>query len=379
LGGKHERITNQWEGSVLATFDVTCADCHGGDPGADDITTAKSPEAGYIGVPDRTAIPSLCGSCHADPERMLPYGLPIDQLREYEQSTHGQLLAQGDENVPTCFDCHGGHAAQAVNDPRSSVYPTNLQATCARCHADKERMAPYGLLTNQYELYQNSVHGIALLGEQNLEAPTCATCHSSHGAALPGYTETVDVCGQCHSQEEKYYLIGGHRRGRQEGSEAPRCITCHGRYDVQPATTELFLSDEPRHCGSCHASGSLEGVAVDAMYQTLVRAEQAFDTAEEAVAEARAAELSLDTLEPQLEEAQTRLTEAAAAQHELQLETVEEKAAEVESISAEIQEAVEMASAKRNLDSWVPPGIIAVVLGLGGLIANLVRRRAETR
>jgi hypothetical protein len=115
------------------------------------------------------------------------------------------------------------------------------------------------------------------------------------------------------------------------------------------------------------------------MYQTLVRTEQAFDAAEEAMAEARAAELSLDTLEPQLEDAQTRLTEAAAAQHELQLETIEEKAAEVESISAEIQEAVEMASAKRNLEGWVPPGIIAVVLGLGGLIANLVRRRAETR
>jgi predicted CXXCH cytochrome family protein len=251
---------------------------------------AKSPETGYIGVPDKKTIPALCASCHADPERMLPYGLPIDQLREYEQSVHGQLLAQGDENVATCFDCHGGHAAQVVSDPGSSVYPTNLQATCARCHADKERMAPYGILTNQYELYQNSVHGIALLREQNLEAPTCATCHSDHGATLPGYTQVTDLCGQCHSQEEKYYIIGGHRRGRQDDSEAPRCITCHGRYDVQPASTELFVGDEPRHCGSCHASGSLERAAIDAMYQTLVRAEQAIDAAEEAMAEARAAE-----------------------------------------------------------------------------------------
>ncbi|UCC63541.1 MAG: hypothetical protein JSV36_00315, partial [Anaerolineae bacterium] len=36
LGGKHTRVTNQWERSLYATFDVTCADCHGGDPGADD-------------------------------------------------------------------------------------------------------------------------------------------------------------------------------------------------------------------------------------------------------------------------------------------------------------------------------------------------------
>jgi hypothetical protein len=379
LGEKHADITHQWEGSYFATLGVTCADCHGGDPGADDITAAKSPETGYIGVPDRTAIPSLCGSCHADPERMRPYELPVDQLREYEESVHGQLLAQGDENAPTCFDCHGSHATQVTNDPRSSVYPTNLPATCAHCHADEERMEPYGIPTDQYELYQKSVHGVALLEEQNLEAPSCPTCHSSHGATLAGYAEVIDVCGQCHSLSEKYYLTGGHRRGRQEGSEAPRCITCHGRYDVEPASLDLFVGDEPRDCGSCHASGSLERVAIDALYQTLVGAEQALEAAEEALDEARTSGLSLDAQEARLEEARTRLAEAAAAQHELQLETIEEKATEVESISAEIQEAVETNMTRRGMESWLLPGIIAAALGLGGLIVNLVWRRAETR
>jgi hypothetical protein len=80
-----------------------------------------------------------------------------------------------------------------------------------------------------------------------------------------------------------------------------------------------------------------------------------------------------------LEEARAKLAEATAAQHELQLETIEEKTAEVESISAEIQEAVKTAMTRPDLGSWVSAGIIAGVIGLAGLIANLVRRRAETR
>ncbi len=378
LGGKHLDIANQWEESVHTPSDATCADCHGGDPGASEAVIAKSPEAGYIGTPAKDVIPSLCGSCHSSPDRMSPFELPVDQLREYqEESVHWQLVAQGDENAPTCFDCHGGHATQVVDDPSSSVYFTNLPATCAHCHSDEEIMESYGIATNQYDLYQSSVHGVALLEEKNSEAPSCPTCHNSHGATLPGYAEVIDVCGQCHSASADYYLMGGHRRGRENGHEAPRCIDCHGRYDVGPADRELFISDEPRHCGSCHAAGSLEREAVDAMYKALVRAEHYLEIAEETMNETRALELNLDDQETRLEEARTRFAEARAAQHNLQLETVEEKAAQIESINAEIQQAVKTAMDRRGLESWVQAGIVAAILGLGGLIANLFIRRSE--
>jgi len=252
-----------------------------------------------------------------------------------------------------------------------------LPATCAGCHADEALMEPYDIATNQFELYRKGVHGRALLIYGNEEAPSCSTCHSSHGAAPPGHSGLVDLCGDCHSQSEKYYLTGGHRLGRQEGSEAPRCITCHGRYDVELASVDFFVGDEPRHCGSCHESGSLERAAIDVMYQTLAGAEQAFEAAEKAVYEAQAADL--DALDLQLEEARAKLAEAAAAQHALQLETIEEKTAEVESISAEIQEAVKTATTQSSVEDWLLPGIIAGVIGLAGLIANLVRRRAEAR
>jgi multidrug resistance efflux pump len=114
------------------------------------------------------------------------------------------------------------------------------------------------------------------------------------------------------------------------------------------------------------------------MYQTLTSAEQALEVAKRAVYGASTAELDRTAMELRLEEAEAKLAEVAAAQHELQLETVEEKAAEVESISAEIQQVVETTEARRDLGSWVPAGIIAAALALGGLTANLVRRRAET-
>jgi len=376
LGGKYLDIANQWERSVHATHDITCADCHGGDPGVSEIVAAKAPETGYIGVPVRTVIPALCGSCHADPEKMHPYELPVDQLRDYEKSVHGQRLAQGDENVATCYDCHGGHAIKEVSDSTSSVYPTNLPATCAYCHADEERMKPYGIATNQYDLYKKGVHGVALLEKGNLEAPSCSTCHGSHGAALPGYAETIDVCGQCHSTSEKYYLIGGHRNGGKQGSEAPRCINCHGRYDVGSASLDLFVGDEPRHCGSCHAPGSLERKAIDKIYQTLAGASQALQTTEKALSEARARGIGLDEEEARLEEARIALAEAAAVQHAVQLETIKEKTDEVESISVEVQEAVAKAIASKERARWLPGGITVVVLALGGVVLVL-RRRAK--
>jgi len=379
LGGQHLDIVIQWQGSIHALYDVGCADCHGGDPGASEKVVAKSPQAGYIGSPPRSAIPELCGSCHADPERMRPYELPVDQLRDYKESVHGQRLAEGDENAATCYDCHGGHAVKEAIDPTSSIHPKNLPATCARCHADEERMKPYGIAVNQYELYQESVHGRALLIKGNTEAPSCPTCHTSHGAALPGYAEVIDVCGQCHSAAKKYYLTGGHRSGRERGSKAPRCITCHGRYDVQSPTLDLFLGDEPRHCGACHAPDSLERAAIEAMYQTLARAEEALQGAEQTLEKARAQGLSLEAPASRLQAARAELAEAAAAQHAVRLETIQERTDKVEAISAEVQRTVEEAIARREQTQLLPGKITAAVLVAGGIVFAILRRRARIR
>lgn len=70
------------QNDIHASRNLSCADCHGGDPTAEDAEVAMSPQRGFIGVPDPSRIPQLCGRCHASPEMMRRYSvtLPTDQL-----------------------------------------------------------------------------------------------------------------------------------------------------------------------------------------------------------------------------------------------------------------------------------------------------------
>ena len=95
----------------------------------------------------------MCGSCHADVERMRAYGLPTDQYAKYLSSVHGQRL------LPRGHPGRGLHRLswrprhQEGVRPDSPVFAPNVPALCASCHADAERMEPYGIPTDQYEIY----------------------------------------------------------------------------------------------------------------------------------------------------------------------------------------------------------------------------------
>jgi hypothetical protein len=308
----------------------------GGDPSKQDAEASMSPEAGYLGPLPKDQIPNLCGSCHTDVDLMRPFDLPTDQLDQYWQSQHGKALLEGDSNVATCFDCHDGHRVLKASDPGSEVYPANEPEMCARCHADESLMAPYEIPTNQFALYQESVHGIALLQEKDLRAPTCSTCHGAHGAAPTGFQQVANVCGQCHAATEEYYLEGAHRTGMTSDA-APRCVTCHGRYDVQPATRELFVGNQERHCGSCHPPGSAIAAQAEAMYGSLKEADEAFEHAEATIVEAREARLIVAEQEELLQKANTPLIESRALQHTVNLEEVEAKAQESLELSQQAQ------------------------------------------
>ena len=73
---------------------------------------------GFIGKPKRTAIPQFCAKCHSNPDFMRRYKPQqrVDQFELYKTSVHGKLLAEGDETVATCIDCHSVHDIRAVKD-----------------------------------------------------------------------------------------------------------------------------------------------------------------------------------------------------------------------------------------------------------------------
>jgi hypothetical protein len=370
LGGKSAEAVQDWNGSIHAQRGVVCADCHGGDAAGTDKEAAHSASANFVGKPKTVDIPALCGSCHARVELMRQYDLPTDQWTKYQQSIHGKKLAQGDTNVATCFICHDGHATKQVTDPSAKVYPLNVPALCGSCHSNVELMRPYNIATNQYELYIKSVHGIALLEKQDLRAPSCATCHGTHGAAPPGFEEVANVCGSCHTATQDYYLKSVHASNTPG---MPKCVTCHGRYDVETPSDAMFHGDGARQCGSCHTPTSPESATVQAIADNIQASAQAVDDAANAIKEAAGSALIVAPEEGKLAEAKTNLITARAAQHTLSLDAVKER---TNAATAKAQEVTRDAQ-KAIADSIFRREIMAVGLGimtLAILALWLVRR-----
>jgi hypothetical protein len=253
---------------------------------------------------------------------MRQYDIPTDQWAKYQQSVHGKKLNQGDPKVATCATCHESHATKKSDDPTAKVYPLNVPALCASCHANVEYMKGYNIPTNQFELYAKSVHGQALLVKQDSRAPSCATCHGTHGAAPPGYDEVANVCGSCHTATQDYYLKSIHASDKPG---MPKCVTCHGRYDVMTPTDNMFVGNSTRDCGSCHPASSPQANAVKSLYDNIAGSAKAMDDAEHALKRAAAAALIVAPEEAKLAEAKTNLITARAAQHSLDATLVKDR------------------------------------------------------
>ncbi len=265
-----------------------CAACHGGNSELDDPDEAMSEDAGFIGVPDRKDIPEMCGKCHADLQYMRAYNpsARTDQVDEYFTSVHGRKLLEGDENVATCADCHDVHRIRPADEPRSSIYPTNIPSTCGRCHSNPGRMKPYGIPTDQVEQYSQSVHGIALMEKHDLAAPTCNDCHGNHGAAPPGVESVAYVCGMCHASENELFQKGPKGRIFRE-LELPGCVSCHTHHSILKPTNEMISFQQGGLCLNCHDPGDklprATGVAIRSLLDTLAAS---YDEAQEKTDEA---------------------------------------------------------------------------------------------
>jgi hypothetical protein len=231
-------------------------------------------------------------------------------------------------------------------------------------------MKGYNIPTNQFELYVKSVHGQALLGKQDVRAPSCATCHGTHGAAPPGYDEVSNVCGSCHTATQQYYLQSVHAK---DLPGMPKCVTCHGRYDVMTPTDEMFVGNGTRQCGSCHPDGSTQSAAVKNLYDNIAGGAKALDDAGTALKRAAAAALIVAPEESKIAEAKTSLITARAAQHTLDAALVKGKTdqatAKAKEIVADSAKAVSDEAFRRQV-----MGIGLVIMALAILSMYIIRR-----
>jgi hypothetical protein len=83
---------------------------------------------------------------------MAKYGISTNVLQTYLDDFHGRTVDYDRKSnaaaVPeaTCYDCHGIHNVRSPQDASSTVYPTNLQHTCQKCHSDAEISFPQAWL-----------------------------------------------------------------------------------------------------------------------------------------------------------------------------------------------------------------------------------------
>lgn len=193
---------------------------------------------------------SVCANCHKD----------IAALQH--DSVHANAIAEGKLEAATCFDCHGNHAIQDPNKPRERV-----SQTCSKCHS---------AINDQYA---KSVHGAALLGEDNPDVPVCIDCHGVHNIADPTTatfrSDSPQMCGKCHADAErmaKYnistdvfntYVADFHgttvelfekQHPDQETNKAV-CYDCHGIHNIMAVSNEnsqVIKQNLLTTCQKCH-------------------------------------------------------------------------------------------------------------------------------
>lgn len=105
----------------------SCIDCHGEHR----ILGPKDPNSPVAGANVST---QTCGRCHGDERLNEKFGLPGGNVAAFESSFHGLALRSGQRRVAHCDSCHGVHDILPSSDPRSSIHPTNVAATCGKCH-----------------------------------------------------------------------------------------------------------------------------------------------------------------------------------------------------------------------------------------------------
>lgn len=264
--------TNQFEDLKSSvhfknTFDnkgpiADCITCHG----IHDIARVKNPASKVY----PTKIVALCSGCHSSADYMKNYnpGLPIDQAAKYATSIHGIKNLKGDINTAQCASCHGSHDIKNIKDPQSKVYATNIPQLCSDCHSNKSLMDKYGLPSNQFTVYKNSVHGKALLEKGDLGSPSCNGCHGNHGAVPPGVESISKVCGTCHAMNADLFEKSPHKKAF-EIKKLPECETCHGNHNIQHPEDNMIGISEGSVCISCHKAGDNGFIAADNMRKKL--------------------------------------------------------------------------------------------------------------
>jgi len=188
----------QWTRSKHALFNVTCDNCHGGDPGSnikEKAHTGVNRSSDFNSTVFYRNVPETCGKCHTQ------------ELKEFRESLHYQRL-KALKQAPTCDTCHSPHEFKVLN-------VSEFQELCSQCHNADMRVAPSDApdkavtalnnaekLKNEIKLAQDAIKQAKQQGKDMSAAQksldTAESIRDSlpilwHGFNLPHFEEVVDA------------------------------------------------------------------------------------------------------------------------------------------------------------------------------------------
>jgi cytochrome b subunit of formate dehydrogenase len=233
--------------------------------------TAKADDAGCLRCHTDVVVKSevhqaqTCVDCHTNITSVPHDALPADQKLTGNEICAGchrvaaKQLAKSVHEKRKCKNCHGPqHQIEAVSNPESPLSAVNQLKTCGKCHDEV------------VEGYVTSVHGQGLLKSGLTEAaPTCSSCHGSHGIQLRddprakiSHANAPETCGRCHQlvlkewrDESTHGELWKAGKPGPNGQEGPVCTTCHFvGHTVSDPTSALMRKRFPSECGGCHTS-----------------------------------------------------------------------------------------------------------------------------
>jgi len=238
---------DQLDHSVHSSKGIECEACH------NDISTYPHPDLQYNSKRELSLnYYQTCEKCHSA------------NYKKAQDSMHAQVAREGNTESPVCTDCHGHHDTRKPDEPRSLV-----SETCSKCHTDI------------VDTYKQSVHGAALISEDNKDVPVCTDCHGVHNIQDPRTdqfrTESPELCAHCHANKElmdKYNLSSDvysiykrswhgvdisvyKARWGTIWHDSAVCTDCHGVHDIRK-TSDPDSKVNPKNmlvtCQQCHPS-----------------------------------------------------------------------------------------------------------------------------
>lgn len=162
-----------------------------------------------------------CAMCHED------------LVEGFEWSTHGTLIAHGDESMHLgCEACHGPGSLHAESGgmPNTIVNPVNSAEACFQCHLETRGSfhLPYG-----HDMHSGNM--------------SCTNCHDPHGDASAGggmaLASASDTCVSCHQAQGNHYVF--RHEATQDG-----CTVCHSPHGS--VNDKMLKSANASLCLQCH-------------------------------------------------------------------------------------------------------------------------------